>query len=108
MADSFNGLSLNVTLQGVGQHEPVAYHVHKLPGGNNYYIDIGGNQPIERKVHLLFTSNTDAATFEGYRGTYGTLILTIPGTLGTALLTDTNRTQEWPNGWVEMDATFLI
>ena len=108
MADTFGAVSLNVTLQGVGQDNPIAAHVHKIPGGNNYYIDVSGANPVVRKAHLLFTDNTTAAAFEALKGTYATLTLTIPGVLGTALLFDCNRTQEWPNGWVEMDATWWI
>lgn len=108
MADSFAGVSTFVVIDPSQERSaPFTASIRQIPGGNTFYVDLMGQGPIQTKLLLLFSTDTDYLNFEAMRGTIGTLVCF--DTNGTALLLDVHRTARNPPGSAtEAEATFVL
>ena len=90
MSSSFNGVSISVLADGIPRKSAADVSVRHIAGGNQTYVDVGGQQLQVLDLSLLFLAAADAVSFEGQLGQTGTLIT--PDGTRQALLTSLTRT----------------
>ena len=88
--DSFNGITLIITKDGVPRKTTADVSIRHMPGGAYTYIDIGGATLPRLDLACFFRLAVDALAFEAQLGNVGTLVC-MDGTF-TALLLSLSRT----------------
>lgn len=107
MADSFNGVSTFLVLDGsTDRAAPYNYTIRSIPGGPHFWADFGGQGPRTRKMKFKFDNDTDYFNFCAMEGQIGTLVCFDFN--GTAQLLDVQRDFRNPPGSsTEATVTFL-
>lgn len=101
---NFDGVDFEIESRPVSGSAAALVSVRHVPGGNEVYVDLGGQLPRRRRFRVY---TEDVATFEALeakRGVQGTLTTTAFGT-HTAILEQVDwDVQEWSgecNGYAE-------
>ena len=89
MASSFNGVTIYVLADGTPRKTNADVNIRHIPGGNQSFVDIGGQNLRVLDLSLYFEYAADSVSFEAQMGQVGTLV--IPDGTFTAVLTQLAR-----------------
>lgn len=100
------GYTFEVLSPSVGLRQESATTTRHIPGGNNSYVDLGGQKP-RRLPYAIYCTATEFTNLLARVGQQGTLVTTLDGTSGAVLL-NLSRSTTWPDGAKEATAEFEL
>ncbi len=104
---NFDGVDFEIESRPVSGSAGSNVSVRPIPGGDNAYVDLGGQLPKKRRYRIYTATVAAFAALEAKRGSQGTLTTTAFGTC-TAILENVDWDDQAPGGETNGYAEFTL